>query len=131
MAKSFDDIARKVMTAPQRKRAKELARQDLADMLLSEVRKRRGMSQKELADVLNIRQPSLSKLEAQDDMQVSTLRRIVKALGGRLVITAQFPEGSARIKQFEQRESTKSARTTASSGPRTTAGRFHRSRVTP
>lgn len=100
MAKSFDDLAAKVMTRQQRERAKQLARRDLAEMLLSEVRKLRGMSQKELAEALGIRQPSLSKLEGQSDMQISTLQRIVAALGGRLVVTVQFPEGKATLSQF-------------------------------
>ncbi len=101
MAKSFDDLAAKLMSKKQRERAKGLARQDLANMLLREIRKRRGMSQKDLADVLNIKQPSLSKLESQEDMQISTLQRIIEALGGRLIIHAQFPEGPTTISQFE------------------------------
>lgn len=100
MAKTFDDLAARLMTKRQRRQATTLARQDLADMLLSEIRKRQGMSQKQLADVLKIKQPSLSKLESQQDMQVSTLQRIIEALGGRLIIRAQFPEGRTTLSQF-------------------------------
>jgi transcriptional regulator with XRE-family HTH domain len=98
MAKSFDDLAARTMTRRQRERAQELARRDLSELLLSEIRKLRGMSQKELADRLDIRQPSLSKLEGQDDMQVSTLKKIVEALGGHLRITATFPRGDVGVK---------------------------------
>ena len=38
---------------------------------------------------MGIRQPALSKLESQDDMQISTLVKIIEALGGQLSITAR------------------------------------------
>lgn len=59
------------------------------------------MSQRELAAGLGIKQPSLSKLENQDDMQISTLRRIVAALGGELRISASFLRGTVRVRQFD------------------------------
>ncbi|MGA2497456.1 MAG: XRE family transcriptional regulator [Tepidisphaeraceae bacterium] len=54
----------------------------------------------ELAEKLGIRQPAVSQLEQQDDMQVSTLQRIVKALGGVLEITVRLPGGEYRLGQF-------------------------------
>lgn len=44
--------------------------------------------------------PGAPKLESQDDMQISTLRRIVNALGGELEIIAHMPTGDIRIRQF-------------------------------
>jgi len=70
---------------------------------LSEVRKLTGKSQRQVADALGIKQPSLSKLEGQTDMQISTLRKIVAALGGELDVIARFPKGAVRIDQFEVR----------------------------
>ncbi len=60
-----------------------------------------GQSQRQIADVLGIKQPSLSKLEKQPDMQVSTLRKLVKALGGELEVLAKFPKGTVKIDQFD------------------------------
>jgi transcriptional regulator with XRE-family HTH domain len=60
-----------------------------------------GKSQQEVAETLGIKQPSLSKLEKQTDMQLSTLRKIVKALGGELEVLARFPKGTVRIDQFD------------------------------
>jgi transcriptional regulator with XRE-family HTH domain len=71
-------------------------------LLLSEIRKLAGKSQREVAEALNIKQPSLSKLENQSDMQISTLRRIVGALGGELEIIARFPNGAVKIDQFRE-----------------------------
>jgi transcriptional regulator with XRE-family HTH domain len=101
MAKSYDELANRVMTAKSRARAAGRARELLAEMLLSEIRKVAGKSQSELAELLGIKQPSLSKLESQDDMQISTLKRIVEALGGEIQIIAQFPAAKMRIKQFD------------------------------
>jgi predicted transcriptional regulator len=61
-----------------------------------------GKSQRELAKTLGIKQPSLSKLEKQSDMQISTLRRIVSALGGELEVVARFPKGAIKIRPFGQ-----------------------------
>jgi transcriptional regulator with XRE-family HTH domain len=103
MAKSFDELVARTTTQRVRERGKAQARKYLGEMLLAETRRLRGLSQKELAAALHIKQPSLSKLEGQSDMQVSTLQRIVEALGGRLVITAQFPEGGTTLSQFDQK----------------------------
>jgi transcriptional regulator with XRE-family HTH domain len=101
MAKSFDELANRVMSAKARARAAKRARELLGELLLSEVRKLAGKTQGELARQLGIRQPSLSKLENQEDMQISTLQKIIGALGGEVRITALFPKGEVRIKQFD------------------------------
>jgi transcriptional regulator with XRE-family HTH domain len=76
----------------------------LSELLLSEIRECTGKSQGEVARALGIKQPSLSKLEKQDDMQISTLRRIVSALGGDLEVIAKFPQGAVRIGPFGTKE---------------------------
>lgn len=78
----------------------------LGDMLLSEIRKRSGFTQKEVADALGISQPGLSKMEQQDDIQVSTLGRLVEAMGGTLEIIAHLPFGDCRLTQFGDRSAT-------------------------
>ncbi|HEX5102744.1 MAG TPA: XRE family transcriptional regulator [Pirellulaceae bacterium] len=59
-----------------------------------------GQMQQQLADLLGISQPCLSKMESQDDMQISTLSRLVESLGGRLELIAHMPKGDVRITQF-------------------------------
>lgn len=100
MAKSFDALVRRTTTKKVRDRAKRRTRELLSELLLSEIRERTGKSQGEVARALGIKQPSLSKLEKQSDMQISTLQRIVKALGGDLEVVARFPQGPVRIGQF-------------------------------
>lgn len=88
------------MTPRQRMQAAAKARKMMAEMLLAEIRRSVGLTQQDLAKSLNVTQPNLSKLEKQDDMQISTLRRLVEALGGQLEIIAHLPKGDFRISQF-------------------------------
>ncbi len=101
MAKSFDDLVGR--TASKRTQAKAASRTQelLQELLLSEIRQLAGESQQEVAEVLGIKQPSLSKLEKQGDIQISTLRKIIEALGGKLEVLARFPKGTVKIDQFE------------------------------
>jgi transcriptional regulator with XRE-family HTH domain len=102
MAKSFDELVKRTTTRRTRDRADRRYRELLGELLLSEVRKLAGKSQREVALALGIKQPSLSKLEGQSDMQISTLRRIVTALGGELDVIARFPKGAVKIDQFDE-----------------------------
>lgn len=102
MAKSFDVLVKRTTSKRTRDRAARRTRELLGELLVSELRKLAGKSQRQVADALGIKQPSLSKLENQSDMQISTLRRIVKALGGELEVVARFPEGAVKIRQFKK-----------------------------
>jgi ribosome-binding protein aMBF1 (putative translation factor) len=100
MAKTFDDLVSRTMSKSSQKRAAERTKALLRDMLLSELRKATGYSQKKLATKLKMKQPSLSKLENARDMQVTTLQKIVRALGGQVEIVCKFPKGDVRLVQF-------------------------------
>jgi transcriptional regulator with XRE-family HTH domain len=100
MAKSFDAMVQRTTTKRVRERAARRTQELLQELLLSEIRKIAGKSQQQVAEAIGIKQPSLSKLENQSDMQISTLRRIVKALGGELELIARFPTGAVKMEQF-------------------------------
>ena len=102
MAKTFDDLVRRSMTKASQKRAAERTKVLLQEMLLGELRKASGYSQKALAAKLKMKQPSLSKLENASDMQVKTLQKFVGALGGEVEIVCKFPKGDVRLVQFDQ-----------------------------
>jgi transcriptional regulator with XRE-family HTH domain len=103
MAKSFDELVKRTTTKKTREKAVRRAQELLGELLLSEIRKLTGKSQRQVAGALGMKQPSLSKLEKQRDMQISTLRKIVKALGGELEVFAKFPKGMVKIDQFKTR----------------------------
>ena len=99
MAKKFTEL-RAGMSQAAREKADGMARQMLAEMPLNELRQARGLSQKMLAEVLHVQQPSIAKLEKRTDMYLSTLRSHIEAMGGQLDVIARFPEGSVKIKNF-------------------------------
>lgn len=81
------------MTPAARARVDARVRATLATLPLSEIRKAIGLTQVELAESLEVGQGSVSKIEHQADMYISTLRKYVNALGGELHLTAEFPDG--------------------------------------
>ena len=113
MAKSFDALVKRTTTKATRDRAADRTRELLGELLVGELRQAVGKSQRELAKILGIKQPSLSKLENQSDIQVSTLRKIVEALGGELDLVARFPKRKVLIRQYGKRAA-KSSRRAAS-----------------
>jgi hypothetical protein len=62
---------------------------------LRQLRQIAGKVQLEIAVSLNIKQPSVSKIEKQTDMYLSTLRRYVEAIGGELELVVKFPHRPA------------------------------------
>lgn len=68
--------------------------------LLKALRQDRNVSQAQLAELMGIRQASVSKFENQDDMRLSTLRKYVEALGGELEIRVLFPDRDVALGLF-------------------------------
>lgn len=58
---------------------------------LRELRQIAGKAQADIAYALNIKQPSVSQIERQTDMYLSTLRSYVEAVGGQLELTVKLP----------------------------------------
>lgn len=100
MKKNFK-MLREKRSAEGRARAHALAAKYRAEMALDELREVRAMTQEHLASLLGIKQAAVSKMERRTDMYVSTLRDMVRAMGGQLEISAHFPEGTVRIGQFK------------------------------
>jgi predicted XRE-type DNA-binding protein len=67
---------------------------------LEELREGLGITQEELANLLDVQQPAISKLVRRPDMKISTLRDLIAAMGGELEIRAAFPDGSVEIGNF-------------------------------
>jgi hypothetical protein len=58
---------------------------------LQALRKAAGKAQISIASTLKISQPSVSKIEKQTDMYLSTLRSYISAIGGDLDLVVRFP----------------------------------------
>ncbi len=100
MKKNFKTLREKMSPASQ-ERSRLLADKYRAEMPLDELREAREMTQTTLAQILKVNQAAVSKMERRTDMYVSTLREFIRAMGGELKITAQFPDGAVEINQFE------------------------------
>ncbi|HMP73533.1 MAG TPA: XRE family transcriptional regulator [Kiritimatiellia bacterium] len=70
-------------------------------MALKELREAMDLTQEELANTLHMKQAAISKFEHQSDIYLSTLRRILYAMGADLKIVARFPDGEVLINQFD------------------------------
>lgn len=66
-------------------------------LALGEIRAQRGLTQVDVARLMQTSQASVSKLERREDLYLSTLRGFVEALGGQLELAAVFPEGRITI----------------------------------
>jgi len=101
MAKPYSTLRAK-MSPEARAKAGEQTRQLLQEMPLQRLRQARKMSQEQMATNLHTRQSNVSRIEKRTDMYISTLRSVIKAMGGDLEIAAHFPDGNVRINQFEE-----------------------------
>ncbi len=99
MTKKFAELRAK-MSPESRARADEKAQVLLSEVPLNELCQARGLSQKVLAEVLHVQQPSIAKLERRTDMYISTLRSHIEAMGGELEVVARFPDGTVKISNF-------------------------------
>lgn len=77
-----------------RARIKQLAEQLLLENQLSRIREELEISQKELSQTMGIKQPSLSAIENRgNDLKISTMKKYVEAMGGKLRIDVELPTG--------------------------------------
>jgi DNA-binding XRE family transcriptional regulator len=67
---------------------------------LAELRQFRNLSQAEVAGRAGIKQAAIARIEGRDDILLSTLRRVIAAMGGSLSIRAEFPDGTVRQLEF-------------------------------
>ncbi len=97
-AKSFNVLRRKVRAdAEHRRRVGERKRAILASLALAEAGKARNLTQEELAKILAATQVNVPRIERQEDVYLSSLRKYVEALSGQLAIAAILPEQTLNL----------------------------------
>ncbi|MFZ4539115.1 XRE family transcriptional regulator [Propionivibrio sp.] len=87
MARKLDDVMAQ-LPAP-RQAGIEARAQELAS--LKDLRQAVEQTQEDLATALGVGQDTISRLEKRSDMLLSTLRRYIESMGGKLELVAQFP----------------------------------------
>jgi DNA-binding transcriptional regulator YiaG len=96
MARNYKELQAKmdpISIADNRVRVRE----ELQRMALEELRCAKQLTQADMAEMLNVPQSSVSRIERRADMYLSTLRNYLHAMGGTLQIHAVFPDGSAAV----------------------------------
>jgi DNA-binding XRE family transcriptional regulator len=100
MAKPFKSLVRK-MSPESRKRAEKLKNDLLTEASIRELREYMNRTQEMMAAEMGISQPAFSSIENGSDMLISTLRRVLEAMGGTLKVVAVLPDKKEiAIRQF-------------------------------
>jgi transcriptional regulator with XRE-family HTH domain len=76
---------------------RQRVREELQRMALEELRSARQLTQTDLAEMLDVPQSSISRIERRADMYLSTLRNYIHEMGGVLQVRAIFPDGTAAV----------------------------------
>ncbi len=85
------EIRNKRARTPEQEAAiAEEARTILRENALAQLRRRHEITQEELAAALGVSQVNVSRIEHEDDPQLTTLRRFIEALGGELIVQARI-----------------------------------------
>ena len=95
----FSELTRD-FSAERLQRIDDIVQELSAEMPLRELRRARSLTQRELAESMDVQQPAIARLERRADMYVSSLRSYIEAVGGRLRIVAEFPDGEVNITSF-------------------------------
>ena len=92
MSISFDEIMNQLPDDRRNRIIAESDRLEAEHLTLQMLRKAKKLTQAQLADVLDIRQATVSNMEKRSDLLLSTLRGYVEAMGGKLSLTVEFPD---------------------------------------
>jgi transcriptional regulator with XRE-family HTH domain len=106
MARNYRELQAK-MDPANRAENQRRVHEELQRMALEELRGARQLTQADMAEMLDVPQSSISRIEQRADMYLSTLRNYIHAVGGELRIQAVFPDGGAividRFGEYEER----------------------------
>ncbi len=94
---SWKDVQKKHFTPKQIAASKAAAERATFEMNLRKLRELTGKTQEEVAALVEMSQSELSRAERREDHRVSTLRRYVEALGGKLEVVAVFDDKQVKL----------------------------------
>ena len=97
MHRKFQDLVSKTMSADAQRRADELARKQLLEMELAELREALEIRQEDLAEKLKVTQATISRLERRPNVLLGSLANYIEGLGGRLELRAVLPDRTVKL----------------------------------
>ena len=75
-------------------RIQEVAEEMFLETGLQLLREELQLSQKHVADLMSVSQPTVTQLEQRgNDLKIATLKRYIEAMGGKLSINVELPTG--------------------------------------
>ena len=95
---SHDELMQEMYSEEERDDIRFEAAFELAEMELSALREKRGLTQTEVAERMQTAQPRLSQIENSEDYYLSTLKRYVEALGGELAVCVTFEDDEDQVR---------------------------------
>jgi transcriptional regulator with XRE-family HTH domain len=94
----FNELAKQTMTPASIARSRKAAIEEIAAMELRELRDALKVTQVDLAERMKVSQAAISKLEKRNrNIHVDQLRSIVSAMGGKLIIIADFEDRKVEL----------------------------------
>jgi DNA-binding XRE family transcriptional regulator len=94
--KTWSDIKARKMSPERIARIRREAQGELRALTLRQLREEAGKTQVEMAEIADLTQSALSRIERREDNPIEALRRYVEALGGELEVVAII--GNKRVK---------------------------------
>ncbi len=99
MTKTLAEMMASFTLQEQAKIQEETDKLIAEEMILRELRKAYHLTQAEVAKNLVLEENSISKVEKETDLLLSTLANYIERLGGKLKLVAEFPEKQTVIIQ--------------------------------
>lgn len=88
-------------SAESQARIKEMAEEMILSTGLQLMREELHLSQKSLAEAMNVSQPAVAQIEQRgNDVKLATLKRYIEAMGGKLSLAVELPNGAGRVFQI-------------------------------
>ncbi|MEE9280615.1 MAG: helix-turn-helix transcriptional regulator [Myxococcota bacterium] len=105
-AKPYQELREKYFTPEERNANDAEARKIVLEVTLQELRKGlANLTQEQLAEFLEVSQAQISKYEKGGDMMISSLRRIVEAMGAEFRAQARLKGGDwVTLRDYSQPE---------------------------
>ncbi|MGR6981014.1 helix-turn-helix domain-containing protein [Testudinibacter sp. P27/CKL/0425] len=100
MVKKLTTLDEMMASLPPQRQAKikEMTDELVLEAGLAMIREDLNLSQKTIAENLGISQPAVAQIEQRgNEIRLSTLKRYVESMGGKLSLTVQMPTGDSKI----------------------------------
>ncbi len=99
----WKDVQKKMFTPEQIAESKAWVEREILVIGLRGLREKRGLTQEAVAQIVEMTQGELSRTERREDHLISTLRRVIEGMGGRLEVSAVFGKEKGKQEEPEER----------------------------